>query len=168
MVLDSRIRSRCWMEIASRCFLQDGVQVGAVTSIQAKGRRSGLVGVRSGISLMAAVSAGESFGCSAFGGVSGIVMILKMGCGFPKIGNHFTIREAQLHSWTPAKWIRELRFAGWMTAELRGSSPRRRRANQGRPHLVRHDKRLAWINPKRICTERGAPPVLIESVTLMT
>ena len=141
---DSRTRSRCWTETGVRIFSgKDGVQVGAVTSIQGKGTTI-WIGGELGLaffdgSRFQPVNASDG---SAFAGVSGIVAEADDGLWFSDNRGIIHIREDQLQQ--PGSGKVEFESFGLLdglTTELRGSSRLTIGcAHDGRSHLVRHNK----------------------------
>ena len=94
---------------------KDGVQKGAITSIQGKGTKI-WIGGELGLeffdgSRFQPVNPSDG---SAFSGVSGIVADPKMGYGFPKIGESFTFTKLSFDIRLRQSRVRELQFAGWV------------------------------------------------------
>ena len=147
---------------------QDGVQVGAITSIQGKGTKI-WVGGEFGL---------ESFdhgrfqpvnpsNGSSFGGVSGIVLDSEGGLWFSENRGIIHIPEAQLRQLGTGKVeFESFSLLDGLTAELRGSlaSPSTVQTTDGRMWFATTTG-VAWIDPKRIVRNAVRPPVLIESVT---
>ena len=165
---DSRIRSRCWMETESGSFSgKDGVQAGAITSIQGKGTKI-WIGGEFGLeffdgSRFQPVNPSDG---SAFGGVSGIVADPEDGLWFSENRGIIHIREAQLRQLGSGKVeFESFGLLDGLTAELRGplASPSAVQTTDGRIWFATTNG-LAWINPKRIVRNTVPPPVLIESV----
>ena len=146
---------------------KDGVQIGAVTSIQGKGTKiwiGGEFGLESfDGSRFQTVNPSDG---SAFGGVSGIVADPEDGLWFSENRGIIHIRQAQLQQLGSGK-VEFERFNSLdgLTAELRGAlaSPSAVQTTDGRIWFAT-TKGLAWINPKRIVRNTVPPPVLIESV----
>ena len=146
---------------------KDGVQIGAVTSIQGKGTKiwiGGEFGLES-FDGRRFQTVNPSDG-SAFGGVSGIVADPEDGLWFSENRGIIHIRQAQLQQLSSGK-VEFERFSSLdgLTAELRGAlaSPSAVQTTDGRIWFAT-TKGLAWINPKRIVRNTVPPPVLIESV----
>ena len=147
---------------------KDGVQVGAVTSIQGKGTKIWFGG-EFGLeffdgSRFQPVNPSDG---SAFGGVSGIVTDPENGLWFSENRGIIHIREAQLQQLDSGKVeFESFGSPDGLTAELRGSlaSPSAVQTKDGRIWFAT-TKGLAWINPKRIVRNAVPPPVLIESLT---
>ena len=92
--------------------------------------------------------------------------ILRMGYGFPKIGESFTFAKLSFNSTASGKVeFESFSLLDGLTADLRGSlaSPSAVQTTDGRIWFAT-TKGLAWINPKRIVRNTVPPPVLIESV----
>lgn len=145
----------------------DGVQLGAVTSIQEKMTKI-WIGGEFGLEFFDGnrfrfVNPSDGGG---FGGVSGIVADPEDGLWFSENRGLVHIREAQLQLLDSAKLeFERFDLLDGLTAGLRGSlaSPSAARTSDGRIWFAT-TKGLAWINPKRIVRNLMSPPVIIESV----
>ena len=145
---------------------KDGVQIGAVTSIQGKGTKiwiGGEVGLEffDG-SRFQTVNPSDG---SAFGGVSGIVVDSEDGLWFSENRGIIHIREDQLRQGASKVEFESFGFLDGLAADLRGSfaSPSAVQTTDGRIWFATTNG-LAWINPKRIVRNTVPPPVFIESV----
>jgi signal transduction histidine kinase len=146
---------------------KDGVQIGAVTSIQGKGTKI-WIGGEFGLeffdgSRFQPVNPSDG---SAFGGISGIVADPENGLWFSDNRGVIHIRGAQLRE----SGARKVEFETFglldgLTAELRGplASPSAVQTTDGRIWFATTNG-LAWINPNRIVRNTVPPPVSIESV----
>jgi signal transduction histidine kinase len=145
----------------------DGVHVGAVTSIQGKGTEI-WIGGEFGLeffdgSRFQPVNPSDG---SAVGGVSGIVAAPDDGLWFSENQGIRHIPEAQLRQLDSGKVEFEtFGVLDGLTADLRGSlsSPSAVQTTDGRIWFAT-TKGVAWINPKRIVRNTVPPPVLIESI----
>jgi signal transduction histidine kinase len=146
---------------------KDGVQPGAITSIQGQAKNI-WIGGESGLE----VFDGHSFQMvnpsdgSAFGGVSGIIVDSHDGLWFSENRGIIHIREDQFKYPNSGKVeFESFGLLDGLTAELRGSlaSPSATQTTDGRIWFAT-TKGLAWIDPRRIVRNAVPPPVLIESV----
>ena len=145
----------------------DGVHVGAVTSIQAKGAEI-WIGGEFGLEFFdgrrfQAVNPSDG---SALGGVSGLVAAPNDGLWFSENQGIRHIPEAQFRQLDSGKVkIETFGVLDGLTADLRGSlsSPSAVQTTDGRIWFATTTG-VAWINPKRILRNAVAPPVFIESV----
>ena len=145
----------------------DGVHVGAVTSIQAKGAEI-WIGGEFGLeffdgSRFQAVNPSDG---SALGGVSGLVAAPNDGLWFSENQGIRHIPEAQFRQLDSGKVkIETFGVLDGLTADLRGSlsSPSAVQTTDGRIWFATTTG-VAWINPKRILRNAVPPPVFIESV----
>lgn len=145
----------------------DGVHVGALTSIQGKGAEI-WIGGEFGLeyfdgSRFHAVNPSDG---SALGGVSGIVASPDDGLWFSENRGIRHIPEAQLRQ-RDSGGVEIETFGGLdgLTADLRGSlsSPSAVQTTDGRIWFATTTG-AAWINPKRVVRNAVPPPVFIESV----
>jgi len=146
---------------------KDGVQVGAVTSIQGKGTKI-WIGGEFGLEFLdgSHFQPVNPLDGGAFGGISGIVADPDDGLWFSGNRGVIHIREAQLQHLSSGKVeFESFGLLDGFTAELRGSlaSPSAARTTDGRIWFAT-TKGLAWISPKRVVRNMVPPPVLIESV----
>ena len=146
---------------------KDGVQIAAVTSIQAKGTTI-WIGGEFGLEFFDGSrfqSANPSDG-GAFGGVSGIVADPEDGLWFSEKRGIIHIHEAQLRLLGSGKVeFESFGLLDGLTAELRGplASASAVQTTDGRFWFAT-TKGVAWINSKRIVRNAVPPPVSIESV----
>jgi signal transduction histidine kinase len=146
---------------------KDGVQKGAITSIQGKGTKI-WIGGEFGLEFFdgnrfQSVTPADG---SAFGGISGIVVDPEDGLWFSENRGVIHIREAQLQQSGSGKvGFESFGLLDGLTAQLRGSlsSPSAAQTTDGRIWFAT-TKGLAWINPRRIVRNTVPPPVLIQSV----
>jgi signal transduction histidine kinase/ligand-binding sensor domain-containing protein len=145
----------------------DGVQIGAVTSIQGNGTKI-WIGGEFGLEMFDGnrfQSVIPSDG-SAFSGISGIVAAPDGDLWFAENRGVIHIREDQLRPSSTAKvQFESFGLLDGLTAELRGpvASSSAVRTTDGRIWFATTEG-LAWINPMRIVRNTVPPPVLIESV----
>jgi len=145
----------------------DGVHVGAITSIQGKGAEI-WIGGEFGLevfdgSRFRGVNPSDG---SALGGVSGLVAAPDDGLWFSENQGIRHIPEAQLRHLDSGKVEFEtFGVLDGLTADLRGSlsSPSAVQTTDGRIWFAT-TRGVAWINPKRIIRNAVPPPVFIESV----
>jgi signal transduction histidine kinase/ligand-binding sensor domain-containing protein len=145
----------------------DGVHVGAVTSIQAKGAEI-WIGGEFGLeyfdgSRFHALNQADG---SALGGVSGLVADPGDGLWFSENQGIRHIPEAQLRQRDSGKvGIEIFGVLDGLTADLRGSlsSPSAVQTTDGRIWFAT-TLGVAWINPKRVIRNVVPPPVFIEAV----
>jgi signal transduction histidine kinase/ligand-binding sensor domain-containing protein len=145
----------------------EGVRVGAVTSIQGKGAEV-WIGGEFGLeyfdgSRFHAVNPSDG---SALGGVSGLVAAPEDGLWFSENQGIRHIPEAQLQQRDSGKVkLETFGVLDGLTADLRGSlaSPSAVQTTDGRIWFAT-TKGVAWINPKRVIRNTVPPPVFIESV----
>jgi signal transduction histidine kinase len=146
---------------------KDGVQVGAVTSIQSEGTKV-WIGGELGLeffdgSRFQPVSPSDG---SAFGDVSGIVADPDNGLWFSDNRAIIHIPEDQLRQSGPGKVeFESFGLLDGLTAQLRGplASPSAVQTTDGLIWFATTTG-VAWINPKRIVRNPVLPPVSIESV----
>lgn len=145
----------------------DGVHLGAVTSIQAKGAEI-WIGGEFGLELFDgrrfhAVNPADG---SALGGVSGLVAVPDDGLWFSENQGIRHIPENQLQQLDSGKvQLETFGVLDGLTADLRGSlsSPSAVQTTDGRIWFATTTG-VAWINPKRVVRNAVPPPVFIESV----
>jgi signal transduction histidine kinase len=145
----------------------EGVHVGAVTSIQGKGAEI-WIGGEFGLEFFdgSRFHAVDPSDGSALGGVSGIVAAPDDGLWFSENQGIRHIPEAQLRQLDSGKVEFEtFGVLDGLTADLRGSlsSPSAVQTTDGRIWFAT-TKGVAWINPKRVVRNAVPPPVFIESV----
>jgi len=147
---------------------KDGVQIGAVTSIQSKGTKI-WIGGEFGLEFFD----GSHFqpvnpsNGSVFGGISGIVAVPEDGLWFSENREIIHIPEAQLRDLSSDKVkFESFGLLDGLTADLRGSlaSPSAVQTTDGRIWFAT-TKGFAWIDPRRIIRNTVPPTVFIESVT---
>lgn len=146
---------------------KDGVQIGAVMSIQGKGPKI-WIGGEFGLeffdgSRFQRVNPADG---GSFGGISGIIADPEDGLWFCENRGIIHIRENQLRQLSSGKVeFESFDLLDGLTAELRGplASPSAVRTMDGRIWFATA-RGLAWINPTRIVRNTVPPPVLIESV----
>lgn len=145
----------------------DGVHVGAVTSIQGRGAEI-WIGGEFGLEFLE----GSRFhpvipsDGSALGGVSGLVTAPNNGLWFSENQGIRHIPEGQFRQLDSGKVEFEtFGVLDGLTADLRGSlsSPSAVQTTDGRIWFAT-TKGVAWINPKRVVRNAVPPPVFIESV----
>lgn len=149
---------------------KDGVQIGAVTSIQGIGTKI-WIGGEFGLEFFD----GSRFqrvipsDGSAFGGISGMVIDSENGLWFSENRGIIHIPQTQLRQLGSSSKVDFESFGllDGLTADLRGplASPSAVQTTDGRIWFAT-TKGVAWINPKprRIVTNTVPPPVLIQSV----
>ena len=145
----------------------DGVHIGAVTSIQGKGTEI-WIGGEFGLeffdgSRFHPVNPSDG---SALGGVSGLVAAPDSGLWFSENQGIRHIPEGQLRRLDSGKVeIETFGVLDGLTADLRGSlsSPSAVQTTDGRIWFAT-TRGVAWINPKRVVRNAVPPPVFIESV----
>lgn len=145
---------------------KDGIQIGAVTSIQSKGTKL-WIGGEFGLeffdgSRFHPVNPSDG---STFDNVSGIIADPEDGVWFSENRGIIHIREAQLRLGSGKVEFERFGLRDGLTAELSGSlaSPTTVQTKEGRIWFAT-TKGLAWIDPNRIDRNTVPPPVLIESV----
>jgi signal transduction histidine kinase/ligand-binding sensor domain-containing protein len=146
---------------------KDGVQVGAVTSIQGEGARI-WIGGESGLEFFD----GSRFhpidpaDGSSFGGISGVIANPRDGLWFAENRGIVHIPASQLrHLGSGKVEFESFGLLDGLTAQLRGplASPSVAQTTDGRIWFAT-TQGLAWIDPKRIVRNEIPPPVSIESV----
>lgn len=147
---------------------KDGVQTGAITSIQGEGKKI-WIGGELGLEFFDGTRFQPIYPSDggAFGGVSGIVVDPGDGLWFSDNRGIIHIPEAQLRRVGSGKVeFESFGLLDGLTAELRGSlaSPSAARTMDGRIWFATTNG-VAWINPKRILRNTVPPPVSIASVS---
>jgi len=144
---------------------EDGVQIGAITSIQGQGKKI-WIGGEFGLEFFdgSHFKKVDPSDGSVFGGVSGIVVDPDGGLWFSENRGIIHIRNPQ-GSDTGRVEFQSFGLLDGLKTDLRGSlaSPSAVQTTDGRIWFAT-TKGVAWINPKRIVLNTVPPPVLLTSV----